>query len=428
MVKLTDYEQRMLDGEMGEFKQQAIENIVQYANVVGAQELCEVKKATVYFGAHPYLDVLGTDDYDKVFSKMVLSSDEDYKLDEFSKNCFTQTCAAGCDHYEWESLNLTQEIFDKNQKYLDRVKEVGVSIAGSCTPFLNGWIPLRGEHFVTTESSNVIMANSLFAAYGNCDSLEASAWSAICGRTPKWGLHIAENRYGTHVFEIECKSDTVMDWDIIGYTVGRMSPPHAKPIIAKGFNRPDIVKLKQCFGAMSTTSGNEICHIVGITPEAPDLETALGGHSPVETIVITQEEYDKSVANISKEGSGDIQRVILGCPHYSLEEIKETSDYLKGKKIKDGVSVWIWTDISTQAMADVSGYTEIIEEAGAKIYNSSCPLVMGRDCLSDINGLATDGSKQAHYLKSDIGANIYYGTREQCLDAAIKGRWEEENE
>ena len=155
---------------------------------------------------------------------------------------------------------------------------------------------------------------------------------------------------------------------------------------------------------------------------------ALAGQEPQGTIIISQEEYDKSFDNICEKGSGDIQRVILGCPHYSLEEIKETADYLKGKKITEDVTVWIWTDISTQAMADASGYTKTINEAGAQLFNSACPLVIGRNCLDDINGLATDGAKQAHYIRSDIDARVYYGTREQCLDAAVRGKWEGEDE
>ena len=428
MVKLTDCEQRMLNGEMGAFNQKAIQKIIEYANVLGAEELCEVKKATVYFGAHPYLDVVDSDDYEKIFSRMYLCSGDTYKLDSFSKECHTQTCAGPCDQYVWEPLNLDKEVFDKNQKYLNITKKLGVSIAGSCTPFFNGWLPLAGEHFTTTESSNVIMANSLLGAYGNADGLEASAWTAICGRTPKWGLHIKENRYGTHIFDIQCKSETTMDWDIIGYVIGKKLPPHAKPIIAGDFKRPDIVKLKQCFGSMATTSAAEICHIVGITPEAPDLETALGGHAPQGTIVITQEDYDEALDFLCEKGDAEIKRVVLGCPHYSLEEIKETADYLKSKKIAEGVSVWIWTDISTQAMADASGYTDIIKEAGAELFNSGCPLVVGRGCLDDVDSIAFDGAKQAHYIQSDIDAKVFYGTRNQCLDAAIKGRWEGRDE
>ena len=44
-MKLTPYEQDMLDGKFGRFKQIALENVLKYARVVGAQT------ATPYTGA-----------------------------------------------------------------------------------------------------------------------------------------------------------------------------------------------------------------------------------------------------------------------------------------------------------------------------------------------------------------------------------------
>ena len=118
MVKLTEYEKEMLDGVYGEFKQRAIQKIVDYANALGAEELCKVTKATVFFGYHPYLDAVQSDDYDEIFSKMVLCSDKTYKLDQFSNECFTQTCSGPCDHYCYEPINISKEVFYKNRKFL----------------------------------------------------------------------------------------------------------------------------------------------------------------------------------------------------------------------------------------------------------------------------------------------------------------------
>lgn len=47
MVKLSDYENRMIDGDAGNLKQNAMQNIVRYAEILGARSLCEVTKATV---------------------------------------------------------------------------------------------------------------------------------------------------------------------------------------------------------------------------------------------------------------------------------------------------------------------------------------------------------------------------------------------
>ena len=96
-MKLTIYEQDMLAGKYGKFKQVALEKIVEYANALGAQELCEVTKATLYLGAHPYLETSNGKSYDEVFSKMYLCSDETIKMDKFADGCFCQTCVAPCD-------------------------------------------------------------------------------------------------------------------------------------------------------------------------------------------------------------------------------------------------------------------------------------------------------------------------------------------
>lgn len=431
MVKLTEYEQKMLDGEMGEFKQKAIRKIVEYANALGAEELCPVTKATVYFGYHPYLDAVKSEDYNEIFTKMVLceKTDKIYELDNFSDECFSQTCVAPCDHFCYEPVGISKAVFDKNRKFLELTKEAGVSIAGSCTPYLSGWLPMRGEHFVSTESSNILFCNSVLGACANADGLEASAWSAICGRTPLWGNHIRENRYATHVIDIQCRAETPYDWDIIGHALGRLLVDgNARPVLTGHFTAPDIIRMKKFFSALATTSGCEICHIVGSTAEAPTLEAALAGHEPMATIVVDQAEYDKSVDMVCDKGSADVQMVVLGCPHYTLEEIRQAAKLLEGRKVADGVILQIWTDMTMQHLAEVNGYAKIIKDAGAYLLNSSCPMVAARTAYDRVKtGFVADGAKQAHYVHTDLNAKaakVFYGDMARCIEAAIKGRWE----
>lgn len=423
MVKLTQYEQQMLAGEFGEFKRIALQNVVDYANVLGAEELCEVTKATVYLGAHPYLDIIDSDNYEEVFSEMMLCSDKVIPFGDFCAQCTCQTDTTPCDQYAHENTPADKKRFEKNISYLKTVCEHGVSIANSCTPYQTGWIPLMGEHFVTTESSNVLFSNSVFGACGNGNGLEATTWCAICGRAPLWGLHVKENRYGTHAYKIECASDTDIDWDIIGYTIGRFLPENAIPVITGDFKRPDMNKLKRCFACMATTSGAEMCHVVGITPEAMTFEMATNGKD-IPVRVISQADYDESFNMICDKGCGDIQFVALGCPHFNLEEVKRAADYIRGKKVNPNVTFYIWTDLATKAMADASGYTKTIEDAGAILGNSSCPLVGGCESFRKSSGLVIDSGKQAHYLRSETNARMYYGSMEKCIDAAVSGRWE----
>lgn len=69
MIRLTDREKRILDGEKGRLTQVCLQNVVRYAEVLAAEELCEVTKATVFCGAHAYLDACGSADFDEVFSR-----------------------------------------------------------------------------------------------------------------------------------------------------------------------------------------------------------------------------------------------------------------------------------------------------------------------------------------------------------------------
>ena len=423
-MKLTDYEQRMLAGKEGKLKQVAMDKIVKYGEALGAEELCIVTKATLFCGAHHYLNVVESDDFDDVFSEMHMSSSKRVVLDKVSKECFCQTDVAPCDRYQWENLNQSKELFEKNRRYIKRAHDAGINIAESCTPYLIGWIPLMGEHFVTSESHVVLLCNSIWSACGNSDGIEAAFWSGICARTPKWGNHIMENRKGTHVFELSCKSKTPVDWDMIGYSIGRKLPAHAIPVISGNFERPDIIRLKQCFASMATTSGAEICHIVGITPEAPTLKQALGEKSPEGIIQITQEDIDDSMKLLCDEGESSIEFVSLGCPHYTLQEINEAAAYIDGKKIKDTVRFFVWTNYAIKKMADENEYTDIIRKAGGDIYTSSCPLVAGTVVGSGVKGMALDSTKQAHYIRSNTDAKVFYGDMYQCMDAAVSGRWE----
>ena len=53
MLKLTPYEQEMLDGKYGRFKQLAMEQTVKFAKVLGAEELIPITKVHLNMGIPP---------------------------------------------------------------------------------------------------------------------------------------------------------------------------------------------------------------------------------------------------------------------------------------------------------------------------------------------------------------------------------------
>lgn len=420
-LKLTDDEKRMLEGHEGKLKQKAMEKIVEYANILNAETLCKVTKAHLFCGAHGYLNAVKSDDIEEIISEMHLCSSEKLSFEKMA--CYCQSDCGPMDPINYAKMGCTEKEGKRNREFLDYYLDSGVNLVGSCVPYLVGFIPLMGEHYVTSESHAVLVLNSVFGACGNADGLEVGFWAAICGRIPKWGNHIMSNRKGTHVFNINCKTESNYDWDLLGYTVGRKLPTHSVPVLNGDFSRPDINKLKYCYASMATTSGPEMCHIVGITPEAKTLEEALGGKEPKDIIDITDKDIEESKQILCEQGNGKVDYISLGCPHYNIEELREVAEYLEGKKISKDVVLHVWTANPIKETADRCQYTEKIENAGGIVLTSSCPLTSEKK-PEGVKAIAFDSAKQAHYIKPGTSAKIYYGSMKNCLESAITGRWE----
>lgn len=429
MLKLTEYEQKMLDGEFGRYRQIAMQHVVDFANVMGAQELVKISKVHMCLGCPP-LEYGKSDDFDESFRRIFLCTDEPVKFEGFSPEVYVQSDGGAVDQYDPSAMYLSQELFKLNRERELRYAEGGATIVGSCTPYLNGWLPMRGETFMTTESSNVLFANSVFGAHGNANGVAACAWAAITGRGPKCGMHIAKNRLAAMEVRITCRLDTPRDWDLMGYALGKMLIKHNNdvPVLTTegGFHDVDVIRIKRMFSAVAVTSGLEICHIEGVTPEAPTVEAAMGEHFAGHPVYeVTQDDIDDAERAVCDEGSADVQLVTIGCPHYSLQELRDVAAYIKGKHVKQGVRLVIWTSSAMREAARLSGYLDTIEAAGATIGTNGCPLEHGFECYRGVTGMVADAAKQAHYNRSWLhGGKMFYGTMEQCVDAAVAGRWE----
>ncbi len=276
-MRLSDCEKSILDGKEGRLQQVCLENIVRYAGILGAEELCPVSRATVFCGAHRYLEACGSEDFDEVFSRMNLAVDEVIAFERTCTGCAVQSDVAPCERRAFRPFGQSRAFFQKNRRFLERARRAGVTIAGTCAPYLTGWLPVRGEHFVTTESGVTVMGNSLWGAMGNSDGIEAAFWSAVCGRTPKWGLHLEANRAGTHLVRVEAAIDSLVEWDLLGKAIGAQLPPGAIPVIAGEFSGLSFQKLRQLCTTLAVSSSCEMCHLAGYTPEARSVQDAFRG-------------------------------------------------------------------------------------------------------------------------------------------------------
>jgi predicted aconitase len=113
---------------------------------------------------------------------------------------------------------------------------------------------------------------------------------------------------------------------------------------------------------------------------------------------------------------------MLGCPHYTIEQIWEAAQLLEGRKVHENCALWIFTPRAIKDVATRNGYTQIIEAAGGKILTDSCS-AMSRAVPPGTRVVALDSAKQAHYLPAILGLQAWFGTTAQCIDAACTGRW-----
>jgi len=213
-----------------------------------------------------------------------------------------------------------------------------------------------------------------------------------------------------------------MDWGLLGYYVGEMVQEHV-PVVNGIRKKPTLTGLKHFGAAAASSGGVEMYHMIGVTPEAFSLEEAFGKKKPVAVLKYGKEERDKTYQNLNYRGvDRDVDFVMLGCPHYSVEQLWEVCKLLNGKRIHKTVNLWIFIPRGLKDIADRNGYTRIITEARGVLMTDTCP-ALGQVLPKGTKVVATDSAKQAHYLPAIMGVQTWFGSTEDCIDAAVNGWW-----
>jgi predicted aconitase len=208
------------------------------------------------------------------------------------------------------------------------------------------------------------------------------------------------------------------DWGALGYFAGQAAGLDV-PVL-EGTPQPSQEDAKQLCAALASGGGVTMCHIAGVTPEAPTLEHALDGRPPERRVVFGEQQLRETYDQLRTHTGDEIDTVILGCPHASLREIAQIASRLRDGHLAEGVTLWVCTAYATRANAERLGYAEIILDAGGYLFYDSCPTNSMRVNASRI---VTLSFKQAHYARSMIGAEVIVDHLEGCLNAALTGRW-----
>ena len=428
-MRLSDSEKAMLDGRDGKARQKAMGLLVRYGDALGAERFVDTRNvAGVPGSVNPFLHNYYKAQIDEahaetdvIFSRFDLDADELVEVPQ----ALVHTChlQGGVDPDNWATLGAKPEMF---KVYRDResfAASKGVEILKTCTPYLAGNVPAKGEHCAWMESSAVVYCNSALGARTNTEGRESTSAAMITGKIPYWGLHAPENRIGACRIDVLERVETVMDWGMLGYFVGEVVQERI-PVLDGDFNQPDLIRHKHFGAAAASSGGVEMYHIVGVTPEAPTLEAAFGPHEPVEVISYGKAERRRVYETLNANGrDAAVDFVMLGCPHYSSDQIGDVCALLAGRRINGNCRLWIFTSRAEKGTAEGRGYTRILGDAGGVLMTDTCS-AFAQALPPGTKVVALDSAKQAHYLPAIMGIQAWFGSTKDCVEAAVSGRWE----
>jgi hypothetical protein len=419
---LTREEQEILEGRQGRARQKAMDLLVRYGEALGAQRLVDTDNVCGGVpGGLPFVRdfALKAGSMDAVFSEVNLDAGETVEIP--AVKAFTCRLIQSMDPVHWKIQGVLQENYDLNMRIEAFCARIGLQLMNTCAPYQAGNLPTKGEHCAWMESSAVVYCNSVLGGRTNTEGSASVGAAMLVGKIPCWGYHLDQNRLGDVRVEVEADVMTIMDWGLLGYYAGEIIQEKI-PVFTGIRNVPGLSELKHLGAAAASSGGVEMYHIVGVTPEANTIEQAFGRKKPVDTLTFGQAERKMAYEHLTSAKESKVDFVVLGCPHYSLEQVWRAASLLEGKKVHADVSLWIFTSQAIKTVCDRMGYTENLARAGALLMTDTCP-AMGKVSPKGARVAAADSAKQAHYLPPALGLETWFGSMEDCISAAITGTW-----
>lgn len=398
---LTKEEERIRIGELGKGMQEAIELLIAIGDAYDAEKMIPISRAHAASSGQ---------EGDLYFVELLANGGARCKVP-------TSTNPVYDIKYFDNLFEVPKDEAEVARRVMEAYKRVGAILNWSCIPYTAENIPLYGETVAFSESSATPYVNSVIGARTNREAAQSALAAGVIGKTPKYGLHIKENRRGKHLVNVEATLKDEFDYTLLGYFVGKRIG-YGIPVFTGLSRRPNTEELINLC-AMSNTSGAiPMFYIPGFAVEASTVEEAFQGHTPEDKITVTDHEL-KQVHEELQTTSGKIDFVMLGCPHYTLKQVEEAARLLDGKKIHDGVSFWVCTSATTKILAQRIGYVDIIERAGGHVVADTCIDEPCWNVYRDKVGM-TDSPKCAYYRRFK---EAIVGRLQNCTEAAIKGRW-----
>jgi len=168
--------------------------------------------------------------------------------------------------------------------------------------------------------------------------------------------------------------------------------------------------------AMAASGAVALFHVEGLTPEARQ-GVAIDATRPVQQFIVDDLAPGYAALNGPAEA---IDMVSIGCPHASLTDLEAIAAALDDRRV--AAQLWITTSRAVRVAAEAAGLVARIETSGARVVADTC-LVVAPVAELGFRSMATNSAKMAFYAPSHSGVSVRFGPLEQCLEAALTGKW-----
>ncbi|MHA1359923.1 MAG: aconitase X [Candidatus Helarchaeota archaeon] len=426
-MELTKSEERIFNGECGTTQQEALKFLVKYGEALGAERLVDVQSVHTAMAVPEQFVKIIKGNY-SLLNQILLCSKKPIELEGLRVFATTHVCSV--EPYHYKEFGVSEEVMQANREIREHYAEKGIIFTSTCTPYLVGNVPVKGNHIAWMESSAVVYANSVIGAMGNIEGIESTLAAAITGKIPYAEFHIPKNRKGKVIFQVDATLQSQADFDALGYYIGEELENRGLSLdvpVLTGLRPVQAMQdhLKGMGAAMATSGAVQLYHIDGITPEAcSGLDILLQDPNKTERLSVSDDNIKEMYETLSTATESKVDMVVMGCPHCSLNQVKEIALLLKGKRVKTDVLLWIFIPAGLKDLVMERGFGKMIEQAGGILLVDTCP-ALTQFKPEQVEIIACNSAKQIHYYLAEFPEiGTWFGSVEDCVKAAIKGKWE----
>ena len=410
-ISLDEMENNWLAGNAGGAMQLAMRLVLRAAEIMGADSLIPVGFAHLdacFYTGQAHVD----------FAQFLL----DHRA-RFAVPSWTNVGLVSLDDPALRPESDSPETVQGARRLMQIYVQLGAKPVWTCAPYQLPGRPKLGDHIVAGESNAVTFYNAVLGARTNKYGDYLDVACAMIGKAPRAGLHLDHCRIGQMHFDTSSVPEDFrrkrIFYHLLGHHIGKRAGQRI-PVISglpRGCSEDD---LKAISAAVAASGGVEMWHGVGVTPEAPDLDSAFGGKRPSVTEQVTLEDLLIAHRELSTGTDGPLAMVALGTPHLSLAEFAELTPLLAGRSVKSGLKLYISTSRMVRDMASTKGWIETLERAGVTIVVDTCtyysPAVRGAK-----GRVMTNAAKWAYYAPGMLGVETIFGSLEECVESAVRG-------